>query len=116
MGQPHKGGCLMSQLHNWFSNALNTIGSWITYLWATVTAGTALLSLQDYTFIIGTVIGAIYTIRTYRINKAAQLAAMADKQRRTDLYAEWLKNYDPSKPPAALEIVNEALQRASNDA
>lgn len=106
----------MNQVQNWIHNALSTVGSWITYLWATVTAGTALLSLQDYTFIIGTVIGAIYTIRTYRINKAAQMASMADKQRRTDLYAEWLKNQDPAKPPAAMEIVHEALQRASNDA
>lgn len=106
----------MNQVQSWIQNALNTIGSWITYLWATVTAGTALLSLQDYTFIIGTVVGAIYTIRTYRINKAAQLASMADKKRRTDLYAEFLNNYDPAKPPAAIEIVHEALQSASNDA
>lgn len=106
----------MNHVQNWIQNALSTVGSWITYLWATVTAGTALLSLQDYTFIIGTVVGAIYTIRTFRVNRAEKLASIADKQRRTDLYAEWLKNYDPAKPPAALEIVNEALQRASNDA
>lgn len=106
----------MNQVQNWIHNALSTVGSWITYLWATVTAGTALLSLQDYTFIIGTVVGAICTIRTYRINKAAKLASIADEKRRTDLYAEFLRNYDPAKPPAAIEIVHEALQRASNDA
>lgn len=106
----------MNQAQNWISNAINSIGSWITYLWATVTAGTALLSLQDYTFIIGTVVGAIYTIRTYRINKAAKLASIADEKRRTDLYADFLRNYNPEKPPAAIEIVHEALQRASNDA
>lgn len=106
----------MNQVQNWIQNALNTIGSWITYLWATVTAGTALLSLQDYTFIIGTVVGAIFTIRTFRINRAEKLASIADMQRRTDLYAEFLRNYDPAKPPAAIEIVHDALQRASNDA
>lgn len=105
----------MNQAQNLINNALSTVGSWITYLWATVTAGTALLSLQDYTFIIGTVIGAIYTIRTFRINRAEKLASIADKQRRTELYADFLKNYDPAKPPAAVEIVHEALQRASND-
>lgn len=106
----------MNQVQNWIHNALSTVGSWITYLWATVTAGTALLSLQDYTFIIGTVVGAIYTIRTFRVNRAEKLASIADKQRRTDLYADFLRNYDPDKPPAAIEIVHEALQRASNDA
>lgn len=106
----------MNQVQNWVSNALNTAGSWITYLWATVTAGTALLSLQDYTFIIGTVVGAIFTIRTFRVNRAEKLASIADMQRRTDLYAEWLKSRDPGTPPAAMEIVHDALQRASNDA
>ncbi len=106
----------MNQTQNWISNALNSIGSWITYLWATITAGTALLSLQDYTFIIGTVIGAIYTIRTFRVNRAEKLAVIAATKERTKLYADYLKNIDPAKPPAAMEIVHEALQRASNDA
>jgi len=106
----------MSQLQNGLSYIWNTINSWITYFWATVTAGTALLSLQDYTFIIGTVIGAIYTIRTFRVNRAEKLAVIAATKERTKLYADYLKNIDPAKPPAAMEIVHEALQRASNDA
>ena len=101
----------MNQLHNIW----NTINSWVTYLWATITAGTALLALQDYTFIVGTVIGAIYTIRTFRVNRAEKLASIADMKRRTDLYADYLKKTNPGKPHAAVEIVHDALQRASNN-
>lgn len=106
----------MNNINTWISNALNTITSWITYVWAAVTGVTAILSFQDYTFIIGTAIGAVCAIRTAMINRAEKLASIADKQRRTDLYAAFLNNYDPAKPPAAIEIVHEALQRASNDA
>lgn len=112
----------MSQIHNWISNAVSTFSSWITYVWAALTGVTAVLSFQDYTFIIGTVVGAVCAVRTYRINRAEKLASIeekiasiADKQRRTDLYAEWLKNADPNKPPAAVEIVESALERASSE-
>ncbi|MCC3733720.1 hypothetical protein LLS47_12355 [Rouxiella badensis] len=105
----------MSQIHNWFNNALSTFTSWITYVWAALTGVTAVLSFQDYTFIIGTVVGAVCAVRTYRINRAEKLASIAAMQRRTDLYAQYLDRIDPAKPPAALEIVESALQRASNE-
>jgi len=100
------------QDNSWPGLIWSTINSWITYVWSGTTIAFALLSFQDYTFIIGTAVGAYYARRSYLINKAEKEASIADMKRRTDIYDAWLQTKNPNDPPETLHIVTEALAKS----
>lgn len=98
----------------------------LTYWWSLLLGFFSLLSLQDYVFILGAIVSAYFTIKTYyakRRDERAKLAeerrrteAMVDEERRrTDLLKEFLNAKNGGTPPAALEIAMHALERMHND-
>lgn len=94
------------QSNSWLGYIWLTFNSWITYVWSGTTVAFALLSFQDYTFIIATAVGAFYARRSFLVNRAEKLASIADMKRRTDIYEEWLKNKDPNSDNDVLKVQN----------
>ncbi len=62
------------------------------YWWAGSLALFSLLSLQDFIFILGTIISVIFTIKTYYVNLREKAAIIKEEQRRTEILQNFLQN------------------------
>ena len=89
----------------------------LPYWWSAALGFFSLLSLQDYVFIIGAVISAIFTIKTYYAKRAEEKKRMLEEQKRTQALVDYL-NGMTNKPFAdrstATEIVVEAFKKAES--
>lgn len=78
----------------------------------------SVLSLQDYVFIIGALISAFFTIKTYYAKRKEERERLDEEKKRTQLLASYLADVS-AKPrgnrPASAEVVTEALKRIASD-
>jgi hypothetical protein len=96
-----------------------TDGHNLPYWWSTALGVFSLLSLQDYVFILGAVISAYFTIRTFYAKRRDERERMAEERKRTQLLAEYLRdasNKPYSERPATAEVVTEAMRRLESGA
>lgn len=96
-----------------------TDGHNLPYWWSGLLGIFSILSLQDYIFIIGAVISAYFTIKTYYAKRKEERERLDEEKKRTQLLASYLADVS-TKPgsdrPASAEVVTEALKRIANDA
>lgn len=88
----------------------------LPYWWSASLGFFSLLSLQDYVFILGAVISALFTIKTYYAKRREEKARLAEERRRTQLMAVYLGNISrlpPEERPSAAEIIGETAKRAN---
>ncbi|RXA98399.1 MULTISPECIES: hypothetical protein [Yersinia] len=83
----------------------------LPYWWTGALALFSALSLQDYIFILGTVISVIFTIKTYYVNLREKDAIIKEEQRRTEILRDFLKNKTAENIPAAIAVCNDALNK-----
>ncbi|CNI69946.1 hypothetical protein [Yersinia vastinensis] len=83
----------------------------LPYWWTGTLALFSALSLQDYIFILGTVISVIFTIKTYYVNLREKDAIIKEEQRRTEILRDFLKNKTAENIPAAIAVCNDALNK-----
>lgn len=85
------------------------------YWWSGLLGFFSVLSLQDYVFIIGALISAFFTIKTYYAKRKEEKERMDEERKRTALMESYLSTV-MAKPeherPAAIEVVSEALKKA----
>ena len=70
-------------------------------------------------FIIGALVSAFFTIKTYYAKRKEERERMAEERKRTQLLAKYLSDVGRkphSDRPAAAEVVTEAMRRISSDA
>lgn len=94
-----------------------TNGHDLPYWWSAALGLFSLLSLQDYVFIIGALISAFFTIKTYYAKRKEKREFLAEERKRTQLLADYLaevSNIAHSDRPAAAEVVTEAMRRISS--
>lgn len=88
----------------------------LTYWWSVLLDVFSLLSLQDYVFILGAVISAFFTIKTYYAKRQEDKARLLEKTRCTNIIETFLSNAD-KKPikdrSAAVCVVVEATKKAA---
>ncbi|CNE76344.1 hypothetical protein AB8978_09750 [Yersinia enterocolitica] len=88
----------------------------LTYWWSALLGVFSLLSLQDYVFILGAVISAFFTIKTYYAKRQEEKARLHEETRRTNIIETFLSNAD-KKPikdrSAAVGVVVEATKKAA---
>ncbi|MCK6678263.1 hypothetical protein [Enterobacter asburiae] len=91
-----------------------TDGHNLPYWWSSLLAGFSVLSLQDYVFIVGAVISAYFTIKTYYAKRQDERERLEEERKRTRLLEEYLHDV-ASKPeherPAAAEVITEAMKK-----
>lgn len=95
-----------------------TDGHNLPYWWTTALGLFSVLSLQDYVFIIGAVISAFFTIKTYYAKRKEERERLAEEKKRTQLLANYLSEVGKkphSDRPAAAEVVAEGMRRISSD-
>lgn len=96
-----------------------TNGHDLPYWWSAALGLFSLLSLQDYVFILGAVISAIFTVKTYYAKRKEERERLQEEKKRTQLLSNYLAEV-AKKPhsdrPAAAEVVTEAMQRVSSGA
>ncbi|CNH40158.1 putative bacteriophage protein [Yersinia frederiksenii] len=85
--------------------------SQLPYWWTGTLALFSALSLQDYIFILGTVISVIFTIKTYYVNLHEKAAIIKEEQRRTEILRDFLRNKTIENIPAAIAVCNDALHK-----
>ncbi|MGP2408823.1 hypothetical protein V2A84_04230 [Yersinia sp. 2553 StPb PI] len=83
----------------------------LPYWWAGSLALFSALSLQDYIFILGTIISVIFTIKTYYVNLRGKDAIIKEEQRRTEILRDFLRNKTVADIPAAIAVCNDALHK-----
>ncbi|AKP34884.1 hypothetical protein [Yersinia aleksiciae] len=66
--------------------------SQLPYWWTGTLALFSALSLQDYIFILGTIISIVFTIKTYYVNLREKDAIIKEEQRRTEILRSFLRN------------------------
>ncbi|CNH94761.1 hypothetical protein [Yersinia pekkanenii] len=76
--------------------------SQLPYWWTGFLALFSALCLQDYIFILGTVISVIFTIKTYYVNLRAKDAIIKEEQRRTEILRDILRNKTAADIPAVI--------------
>ncbi|MGJ3536471.1 hypothetical protein [Citrobacter portucalensis] len=95
-----------------------TDGHNLPYWWSTALGVFSLLSLQDYVFILGALISAYFTIKTYYAKRKEERERLEEEKKRTQLLANYLAEVG-KKPhtarPAAAEVVTEAMRRIAGD-
>ncbi|MEL0569609.1 hypothetical protein [Citrobacter werkmanii] len=95
-----------------------TDGHNLPYWWSTALGVFSLLSLQDYVFILGALISAYFTIKTYYAKRKEERERLEEEKKRTQLLANYLAEVR-QKPhtarPAAAEVVTEAMRRIAGD-
>ncbi|CNC23395.1 putative bacteriophage protein [Yersinia frederiksenii] len=87
----------------------------LPYWWSLALGVFSLLSLQDYIFILGAVISAFFTIKTYYAKRREENARLLEEQKRTEILRTFLNNATTlpiSDRSAAVEIVAEAVKRS----
>nr|DAF90455.1 MAG TPA: holin [Myoviridae sp. ctdyF5] len=91
-----------------------TDGHNLPYWWSSLLAGFSVLSLQDYVFIVGAVISAYFTIKTYYTKRQDERERLEEERKRTRLLEEYLRDV-ASKPeherPATAEVITEAMKK-----
>ncbi|CNF24815.1 hypothetical protein [Yersinia frederiksenii] len=85
--------------------------SQLPYWWTGLLALFSALSLQDYIFILGTVISVIFTIKTYYVNLHEKAEIIKEEQRRTEILRDFLRNKTIENIPAAIAVCNDALHK-----
>lgn len=81
------------------------------YWWAGSLALFSLLSLQDFIFILGTIISVIFTIKTYYVNLREKAAIIKEEQRRTEILQNFLQNKTIENIPAAIVVFHKAASQ-----
>ncbi|CRG49607.1 hypothetical protein [Yersinia wautersii] len=81
------------------------------YWWAGSLALFSLLSLQDFIFILGTIISVIFTIKTYYVNLREKAAIIKEEQRRTEILQNFLQNKTIENIPAAIVVCHKAASQ-----
>lgn len=88
----------------------------LTYWWSSSLGVFSLLSLHDYIFILGAVISAYFTIKTYYAKRREEKARLLEEMKRTSIIETFLSNAD-KKPikdrSAAVAVVVEATKKAA---
>ncbi|HEI8668406.1 hypothetical protein [Serratia marcescens] len=87
----------------------------LPYWWSALLGFFSLLSLQDYVFIVGALISAFFTIKTYYAKRKEERERLAEERRRTKIMEDYLRGVSTkpeSERPAAIEVVAEAMRRA----
>ncbi|EHS7019663.1 hypothetical protein HmCmsJML134_00127 [Escherichia coli] len=95
-----------------------TDGHNLPYWWSTALGVFSLLSLQDYVFILGALISAFFTIKTYYAKRKEEREHIEEEKKRTQLLADYLddvRKKPHSSRPASAEVVTEAMRRISGD-
>ncbi|ECT8083019.1 hypothetical protein B0093_002961 [Salmonella enterica subsp. enterica serovar Carrau] len=94
-----------------------TDGHNLPYWWSTALGLFSVLSLQDYVFILGAIISAFFTIKTYYTRRKEERERLAEEKKRTQLLANYLSEVG-QKPhsgrPATAEVVTEAMRRIAS--
>ena len=94
-----------------------TDGHNLPYWWSGLLGFFSILSLQDYVFILGALISAYFTIKTYYAKRKEERERLNEEKKRTQLLADYLADV-VKKPehtrPATAEVVTEALRRVSS--
>ncbi|AIN18193.1 putative bacteriophage protein [Yersinia rochesterensis] len=85
--------------------------SQLPYWWTGSLALFSALSLQDYIFILGTVISMIFTVKTYYVNLREKDAIIKEEQRRTEMLRDFLRNKTVENIPAAIAVCYDALHK-----
>lgn len=86
-----------------------TDGNNLPYWWSTLLAGFSLLSLQDYVFIIGALLSAFFTIKTYYAKRKEERDRLEEEKKRTILLEKYLAEahavatHDPAISAAVIE-------------
>lgn len=94
-----------------------TNGHDLPYWWSAALGLFSLLSLQDYVFIIGALVSAFFTIKTYYAKRKEERERMAEERKRTQLLENYLSDVGKkphSDRPATAEVVTEAMRRISS--
>ncbi|WP_241166779.1 hypothetical protein [Serratia marcescens] len=87
----------------------------LPYWWSSLLGLFSLLSLQDYVFIVGALISAFFTIKTYYTKRKEERERLVEERRRTKIMEDYLHGVSArpeSERPAAVEVVAEAMRRA----
>jgi cell division protein FtsL len=85
------------------------------YWWSGLLGFFSVLSLQDYVFIIGALISAFFTIKTYYAKRKEEKERMEEERKRTAIMENYLKaqmEKPESDRPAAIEVVSDAIKKA----
>jgi hypothetical protein len=85
------------------------------YWWSGLLGFFSVLSLQDYVFILGALISAFFTIKTYYAKRKEEKERMDEERKRTALMENYLSTVmikPESERPAAIEVVSEAMKKA----
>ncbi|MDA5544732.1 hypothetical protein PGS62_12380 [Yersinia rochesterensis] len=85
--------------------------SQLPYWWTGSLALFSALSLQDYIFILGTVISMIFTVKTYYVNLREKDAIIKEEQRRTEMLRDFLRNKTVENISAAIAVCHDALHK-----
>ncbi|CNH58378.1 putative bacteriophage protein [Yersinia massiliensis] len=85
--------------------------SQLPYWWAGMLSLFSALSLQDYIFILGTMISIIFTVKTYYVNVREKNAIIIEEQRRTELLRCFLSNAPVIDISTAIAVCNDALDK-----
>ncbi|MBX9494543.1 hypothetical protein J8Z86_00315 [Yersinia enterocolitica] len=85
--------------------------SQLPYWWTGVLALFSALSLQDYIFILGTLVSVIFTVKTYYVNLREKDAIIKEEQRRTEILRDFLRDKAVDSIPAAIAVCHDALRK-----
>lgn len=91
-----------------------TDGHNLPYWWSGSLGFFSVLSLQDYVFIIGAVISAFFTIKTYYAKRRDERERLEEERKRTRLLESYLQdvaNKPAEERPATAEVVTEAMKK-----
>lgn len=86
----------------------------LPYWWSALLGFFSLLSLQDYVFILGAIISAFFTIKTYYAKRKDEQDHLKEEQKRTKILQDYLKEASlrPEKDrPAAAKVAAEMINR-----
>ncbi|HKN04414.1 MAG TPA: hypothetical protein VJY31_10750 [Buttiauxella sp.] len=90
----------------------------LPYWWSTALGVFSLLSLQDYVFILGALISAFFTIKTYYAKRKEEHQRAEEDRARTQLLKKYLEEVrdtpHPDKPRTAT-VVAESLRMIKDE-
>lgn len=95
-----------------------TDGHNLPYWWSTALGIFSALSLQESVFILGALVSAYFTVKTYYAKRKEERERLEEEKKRTQLLADYLadvRKKPHSDRPASAEVVTEAMRRISSD-
>lgn len=95
-----------------------TNGHDLPYWWSAALGLFSLLSLQDYVFILGAIISAVFTIKTYYAKRREEREQLNEEKKRTQIIEKYLDEVSRkpgSDRPASAEVVTEAMKRIASE-